>query len=227
MGRLNTHSFYFSFKFWGWGVWREEEDFFSIFLFPTCSLEVAIRFPRVFPIAPRFNLICFAQSPPLLTYTGGPKGEALHFSIGSSILGSLHGFNFFFVMDQSSWLITKKKEVGLVRHPQLINMEQNTCVSTLIVCTYKGVCGRDVIMSLLRSCIFLLANFHILVTWNVKQEYFGATSMFFEEKIGGLLERIVLLVKTFVTFWRGAIFCQFFFLKCVDNFLKTCSSFYY
>ncbi len=71
---------------------------------------------------------------------------------------------FFFVMDQSSWLITKKKEVGLVRHPQLINMEQNTCVSTLIVCTYKGVCGRDVIMSLLRSCIFLLANFHILVT---------------------------------------------------------------
>lgn len=118
---------------------------------------------------------------------------------------------FFFVMDQSSWLITKKKEVGLVRHPQLINMEQNTWVSTLIVCTYKGVCGRDVIMSLLRSCIFLLANFHILVTWNVKQEYFGATSMFFEEKIGGLLERIVLLVKTFVTFWRGAIFCQFFF----------------
>jgi hypothetical protein len=43
--------------------------------------------PRVFPIAPRFNPICFAQSPPLLTYIGGPKPEALHLSMESSILG--------------------------------------------------------------------------------------------------------------------------------------------
>ncbi len=35
--------------------------------FPMCS-------PMVFPIAPHFNPICFAQSPPLLTYIGGPKG---------------------------------------------------------------------------------------------------------------------------------------------------------
>jgi hypothetical protein len=49
--------------------------------FPMCS-------PRVFPIAPPFNLICFAQSPPLLTYIGGPKGEALHLSIKSFILGA-------------------------------------------------------------------------------------------------------------------------------------------
>jgi hypothetical protein len=34
--------------------------------------------PRVFPIPPHLNPICFAQSPPLLTYIGGPKGEALH-----------------------------------------------------------------------------------------------------------------------------------------------------
>jgi hypothetical protein len=27
----------------------------------------------------------------------------------SSILGSLHSFNFFFVMGQSNWLIAKKK----------------------------------------------------------------------------------------------------------------------
>jgi hypothetical protein len=49
--------------------------------------------PRVFPIAPRFNPICFAQSPPLLTYITGPKGEAIHHS-ESSILGSLNSFLF-------------------------------------------------------------------------------------------------------------------------------------
>jgi hypothetical protein len=48
--------------------------------FPMCS-------PRVFPIAPGFNPTCFAQNPPLLTYIGGPKGEALHLFIESSILG--------------------------------------------------------------------------------------------------------------------------------------------
>jgi hypothetical protein len=48
--------------------------------FPMCST-------RVFPIAPPFNPICFAQNPPLFNYIGGPKGEALHLSIESSILG--------------------------------------------------------------------------------------------------------------------------------------------
>ncbi len=49
-------------------------------------------FPKGVP-----NPICFAQSPPFLTYIGGPKGEALfHLPIESSILGSLHSFNFFF-----------------------------------------------------------------------------------------------------------------------------------
>ncbi len=52
---------------------------------------------------------------------------ALHLSIESFILGSVHSFNsFFFVMGQSNWLIApkkkKKKKVGLVKHPQLINM---------------------------------------------------------------------------------------------------------
>ncbi len=48
-------------------------------------------------------------------YIGGPKRDALHLSIESSILGSLHSFSF-------SLLIAKKK-VSLVRHPQLINMK--------------------------------------------------------------------------------------------------------
>jgi len=43
----------------------------------------------------QFNPICFAQSPPLLTYISEPKGEALHLSTESSIFVSFHSFNFF------------------------------------------------------------------------------------------------------------------------------------
>jgi hypothetical protein len=46
--------------------------------------------PNVFLKGVHINPICFAQRPPLLTYIAGPKGEALHLSIESSILGSLH-----------------------------------------------------------------------------------------------------------------------------------------
>ncbi len=63
---------------------------------PTIFTRFSMCSSRVFPIAPRFNPICFAQSPPLLTYIGGPKDKGLHFSIESSILGSLHSFNTFF-----------------------------------------------------------------------------------------------------------------------------------
>jgi hypothetical protein len=55
------------------------------------------------------------------------KGGGTHLSVESSILGSLHSFNFFFffffAMGQSNWLISKRKKVGLVRHPQLVNYE--------------------------------------------------------------------------------------------------------
>jgi hypothetical protein len=86
------------------------------------SHQVPICFPRGFPLAPHFNPICFAQSPPLLTYIGAPKGEALHLSIESSILGTLHSLNFF-ATGQLNWFIVKKK-FGLIRHLQLINMKQ-------------------------------------------------------------------------------------------------------
>jgi hypothetical protein len=65
--------------------------------------------PRVFPIAPHFNPTCVAESPSLHTYIGEPKGEALHLSIESSILGYLHSFQLFCVMGQSNWLIAKKR----------------------------------------------------------------------------------------------------------------------
>jgi hypothetical protein len=80
--------------------------FFIFPLFPICSLQVANGFqsgsqyvpkvPHVFPIAPRLNHICFAQSPPLLTYIGGPKEEAIHLSIESSILGEPPYFQIYF-----------------------------------------------------------------------------------------------------------------------------------
>jgi len=67
--------------------------------------------PWVFPIAPCFNPKCFAQSFPLLTYIGAPKGEALHLSIEFFILESLHSFNFF------SWWANQisRKKVELVK----------------------------------------------------------------------------------------------------------------
>ncbi len=97
-------------KFWVGG----KDFFFFIFpVFPTCSFQVPNGFPicslRVFPIGPPFNSICFAQSSPILTYIGGPKGETLHLSIESSNLGSLCSFNFDFAMGQSNWLIAKNK----------------------------------------------------------------------------------------------------------------------
>jgi hypothetical protein len=73
------------------------------FRFSMCS-------PRVFPIALGFNPICFAQSPPLLTYMGGPKGEALYIFIESSILGRLHGFNFFLGWANQNGSLQKKKK---------------------------------------------------------------------------------------------------------------------
>jgi hypothetical protein len=97
---------------------------FSIFLcsqhgpfkFPTGSHQVPNMFPmcspRVFLVAPRFNLICFAHSPPLLTYIGRPKGEALHLFIESSLLGSLHSFNFSFFLSWANQIgsLPKKKK---------------------------------------------------------------------------------------------------------------------
>jgi hypothetical protein len=65
----------------------------------------------VFPITPCFNPICFAQNPPLLTYIGGLKGEALHLSIESLIFVSLDSFNFFL----SGPIKFNKKKVGLVK----------------------------------------------------------------------------------------------------------------
>jgi hypothetical protein len=95
-------------------------EFFSFFL---CSQLVLFKFPmcstKGLSIAPRFNPIYFAQSPPLLTYLGGPKGEALHLSIKYCILGSLYSFNFYFFCNGPIKLVhsKNKKKLDLFGNP--------------------------------------------------------------------------------------------------------------
>jgi hypothetical protein len=89
MGRLK-HAFKVPgfFKSFGWQGWPE--DFFHFSFVPNMFLQLlngspssaqwVPNFPmcsrRVFLIAHCFNPICFAQSPPLLTYIGAPKGTS-------------------------------------------------------------------------------------------------------------------------------------------------------
>ncbi len=87
MGRLSMHSKCLGLFSLSFGLGRVGEVFFHfsfvLNMFSSSSKWVPIRFPmcspRVFPIAPCFNPICFAQSSPLLTYVGGPKVEAFIF----------------------------------------------------------------------------------------------------------------------------------------------------
>ncbi len=76
---------------YGFHMFLSSSQWVSI-TFSICSLGSLDVPPRVFPIAPRFNPICFAQRPPLLTYIAGLKGKALHLSIGYSIFGEVSQF---------------------------------------------------------------------------------------------------------------------------------------
>jgi hypothetical protein len=79
----------------GEGTGQGERDFlfFSLLpnVFPSCSHGVPIKFPnmflKMFPIAPRFYPIWFAQSCLLVNCIGEPKGLTLHLDIETSILG--------------------------------------------------------------------------------------------------------------------------------------------
>jgi hypothetical protein len=75
----------------------------------------------VFPIAPRFNPICFAQSPPLNEiYEWAKGGRHCIFLKNLLFWGAFIISTYFF-----DGPIAGKKKAGLVRHPQLINMKQN------------------------------------------------------------------------------------------------------
>jgi hypothetical protein len=71
--------------------------FFHFSFVPNMFLSGSQCVPQgVFPIASCFNPICFAQSPPLLTYIGGPKGEALLLSIKFGPIKDAHHNQFLF-----------------------------------------------------------------------------------------------------------------------------------
>ncbi len=79
--------------------WSEILGFFHTMfrnVFPSCSQrvpQVLIICPKMFPIAPHFYSIHFAQSC-LFNYIKGPNVKHPHLSIENSILGSLQSFNF-------------------------------------------------------------------------------------------------------------------------------------
>jgi len=87
----------FLLRFGGWGrIFFPFKFLMGSHQVPTMFTRFSMCSSRVFPVAPCFNPICFAQSPPLLSYIAAPKGEAPHNSIESSTLESLHNFNFIF-----------------------------------------------------------------------------------------------------------------------------------
>jgi hypothetical protein len=119
MGRLSMHSKCLDFFLSGGGGAGGRGRIFSFTnMFPIRSLGS----PCVPQGCSQYHLALIPyllpQSPPLLTYIGGPKGEALHLSMESSILGSLASFNFFWGHGPIKLAhCQKKKKVGLVRHP--------------------------------------------------------------------------------------------------------------
>ncbi len=125
----------FSFKFWV----GEGEDFFHFpfvpNMFPMCS-------PKVFPIAPHFIRVCFAQSPPLLTYLGGPKGEALHLSQNLLFWGAFIVSTFFLQWANQIGSLQQQKKVALMRQPQLINMKHVIKYPRFVGCSLRGVLAQ-------------------------------------------------------------------------------------
>jgi hypothetical protein len=77
--------------------------------FPMCS-------PKVLPIAPCFNLICCAHNPPLLTKGGGTPSFNRIFNFGGASTVSS------FFCNGAIKITHFKKKVGLMKHPQLINI---------------------------------------------------------------------------------------------------------
>jgi len=118
----------FSFKFWVLGG-REDFFLFSFVpnMFPSCFQWVPIRFPicsLVFQCVPQWCSQYHLALIPyvllkvlLLTYLCGPKGEAFHLSIESSILGEPPYFQLFFCHGPIKLAHCKRKKVGLVIHP--------------------------------------------------------------------------------------------------------------
>jgi hypothetical protein len=93
--------------------------------FPLCS-QTSQSVAQGFAIAPCFNPIGFAQSPPLLTYVRGPKGHLIRHSVEFYISRQHRVFLIFLSWANQNISLQKKKKVGLERH---ININQTTYAS--------------------------------------------------------------------------------------------------
>jgi hypothetical protein len=79
------------------------------------SAQWVLNVPNVFPIAPCFNPICFAQRPPLLTYIAGEK---LHYSINLIFRERIYSFEKSLSWHNQNIPLQKNKKVKLQRHPE-------------------------------------------------------------------------------------------------------------
>ncbi len=127
-----TRGFIF-FSFWAGGGW----NFFNYLvpiMFPmmlASSQWVSIIFPKGVPNSTSLYLISFAQSFPLVTYIGEPKGRHL-MELRSSILGRSHTSFPGWRADQNGPL-EKKKKKELGQQTPLMNRR----VSNLCLCIWN------------------------------------------------------------------------------------------
>jgi hypothetical protein len=106
--------------------------FLRLFQFFLCSQHVPFKFPmgslRVFPIAPFFNPICFAQkSYPSHLHRwaqewGIPSFHRIFYLGGVSLVSTIFFWDGLIKLTHCK---KKKKELDLWVNPQLINMKQN------------------------------------------------------------------------------------------------------
>jgi hypothetical protein len=91
-------------------------------VFPLSSQYV----PQVFSIASHFYLICFGKCFPPCAYIGGAKGKELYTSKwGTFYFAEPPYFHVSWVMNQSNWLVAKKK-LNL-ESPHRINRRGEIC----------------------------------------------------------------------------------------------------
>jgi hypothetical protein len=108
MIRFNIDKGNSNFIFYWMGEGVGEEGFFWFSLFPMCSNQVPKLFPNMFPRAPYFYPICFAQSYPLFSPMKVGQRRSILSSNKNFFFGEPQKFQFCFVlMGQSTcWLST-------------------------------------------------------------------------------------------------------------------------
>jgi hypothetical protein len=125
MRRFGMHSWGVQcFFFVGWGVSGSNFLFFFLPLFWICFHHVHMGFPKLFPIAPQFYPIWFAQSstPMCINWKGGPEGKTFVSVLGLGVqrgaaMGECPNAPKELVMGQSMLFPSKRKKVWGAHEP--------------------------------------------------------------------------------------------------------------